>query len=157
MRAFHSNANARARSTLAVHATIAPSKPQQATARKAPSVNAKVNYVKPTPSGDELFTYLYEKPEGVSRVTNLEHVETEVPFTDLRTIEDQEGQFTLQRNGFQLEPLHVSSDIDWTDDDEVGFEKFASPVRHLCRENSAMKLQPIQLCCLCTHKRTFAI
>ena len=123
MRAFNSNANVRApayRNTLAVHATIAPSKPQQATARKAPSVNAKVNYVKPSPNGEELFTYLYEKPEDVSTVTNLEHIETEVPFTDLRTIEDQQGQFTLQRNGFQLEPLHVPSDINWTNDDEVG-------------------------------------
>ena len=142
MLAFHSNANARARSTLAVHAKIAPSKPQQATARKAPSVNAKVNYVKPARRGEELFTYLYEKPEDVSKVTNLEHIETEVPFTDLRTIEDQEGQFTLQRNGFQLEPLHVSSDIDWTNDDEVGVEKFSSPVWHLCRESPAMKLLP---------------
>ena len=124
MRASNITANVRARgarSSLIVHGTIAPSKPQQATARKAPSVNAKVNYVKPAPQGEELFTYLYEKPDNVSKVTNLEHIETEVPFTDLRTVEDQEGQFTLNRNGFQLEQLHVPSDIDWTDDDEVGF------------------------------------
>jgi len=86
----------------AVHATIAPSRPQQATAKKAPSVNARVQYVQPAPKGEELFTYVYEKPENVDRISNLEHVNTEVPFTDLRTIEDQSGEFTLERNGFQL-------------------------------------------------------
>lgn len=103
----------------AVHATIAPSRPQQATAKKAPSVNARVQYVQPPPKGEELFTYVYEKPESVHRTSNLEHVNTEVGFTDLRTIEDQSGEFTLGRNGFQLEKLHVPSDIDWDDDDDV--------------------------------------
>ena len=103
----------------AVHATIAPSRPQQATAKKAPSVNARVQYVQPPPKREELFTYVYEKPENVDRTSNLEHVNTEVPFTDLRTIEDQSGEFTLGRNGFQLEKLHVPSDIDWDDDDDV--------------------------------------
>ena len=100
---------------------MAPSKPQQATARKAPSVKAKVQYVKPAPDGEDLFIYLYEKPDNVDKVTNLVHVETEVPFTDLRTIEDQEGRFTLEDNGFQLEQLHVPSDIDWDDDADVSF------------------------------------
>ncbi len=103
----------------AVRATIAPSRPQQATAKKAPSVNARVQYVQPPPKSEELFTYVYEKPENVDRISNLEHVDTEVPFTDLRTIEDQSGEFTLERNGFQLEELHVPSDIDWDDDDDV--------------------------------------
>ena len=139
MRASNITANVRARgarSSLIVHGTIAPSKPQQATARKTPSVNAKVNYVKPAAEGEELFTYLYEKPENVSTVTNLEHIETEVPFIDLRTVEDQEGQFTLERNGFQLEQLHVPSDIDWTDDDKVGF----TPTRTRCCEVPVVKL-----------------
>ncbi|DBA80955.1 TPA: hypothetical protein ACH3X2_007172 [Trebouxia sp. C0005] len=103
----------------AVHATIAPSRQQQATAKKAPSVNARVQYVQPPPKGEELFTYVYEKPENVDRISNLEHVNTEVPFTDLRTIEDQSGEFTLERNGFQLEKLHVPSGIDWDNDDDV--------------------------------------
>lgn len=123
MHGFNSNANVRVRATrnsLAVHATLAPSKLQQATARKAPSVNATVNYVKPAHKGEELFTYLYEKPEDVTKVSNLEHVETEVPFINMRMVEDQKKQFTLERNGFQLERLHVPNDIEWTDDDDVG-------------------------------------
>ena len=111
-----------ARRSLTAKAVIAPSKPQQATANKAPSVNAKVQYVKPAPNGEELFIYLYEKPEGVGRVTNLEHIECEVPFTDLRTVEDQSGEFTLQRNGFQLEKLHVPSDIDWQNEQDVSMD-----------------------------------
>ena len=110
-----------ARRPLTAKAVIAPSKPQQATAKKAPSVNARVQYVKPAPNGEELFIYLYEKPEGVDRVTNLEHIECEVPFTDQRTVEDQSGEFTLQRNGFQLEKLHVPSDIDWQNEQDVSF------------------------------------
>ena len=102
-----------------MQATIAPSKPQLATAKKAPSVNAKVQYVKPAPNGEDLFIYLYEKPENVDRVTNIEHIETEVPFTDLRTIENQSGEFTIERNGFQLDRLHVPSDVDWDSDKDV--------------------------------------
>ncbi|DBB05482.1 TPA: hypothetical protein ACH3X1_012441 [Trebouxia sp. C0004] len=103
----------------AVHATVAPCRPQQATAKKAPSVNARVQYVQPPPKGEELFTYVYEKPETVDRTSNLEHVNTEVPFTDLRAIEDHSGEFTLERNGFQLEKLHVPSNINWENDDDV--------------------------------------
>ena len=114
----------------AVHATIAPSRPQQATAKKAPSVNARVQYVQPPPKGEELFTYVYEKPENVDRISNLEHVNTEVPFTDLRTIEDQSGEFTLERNGFQLEKLRVPSDIDWDNDDHVS--SLCNPRRSPC-------------------------
>lgn len=124
MRAFTSSTKlhvGKACKPLAVRATIAPSKTQQETAKRAPSVKAKVQYVKPAPKGEDLFIYLYEKPDNVDKVTNLVHVETEVPFTDLRTIQDQEGQFAIQRNGFQLEKMHVPSDIDWTNDDEVGF------------------------------------
>ena len=124
MQTLTSNANVRirvARKPGSVRATIAPSRPQQATAKRAPSVNAKVQYVKPAPAGEDLFIYLYEKPDNVNKVTNLVHVETEVPFTDLRTIQDQDGRFTIERNGFQLEKLHVPSDIDWTNDEDVGF------------------------------------
>lgn len=125
MRAFSSNGSIGGRATrtrLAVRATIhvAPSETQQVTHRPAPSINAKVNYIQPSAHGEELYAYLYEKPESVSKVTNLEHVEIEVPITDLRTIEDERGPFTLHDNGFQLEKLHVPSDIDWTNDDEVG-------------------------------------
>ena len=114
------------RRRLAVQATIAPSKPQLATAKKAPSVNAKVQYVKPAPNGEDLFIYLYEKPENVDRVTNIEHIETEVPFTDLRTIENQSGEFTIERNGFQLDKLHVPSDVDWDSDKDVSMHAYAS-------------------------------
>ena len=107
------------RSPLVPKAVVAPSRQQQSTAKKAPSVNAKVSYVKPEPDGNELFIYLYEKPEGVDRVTNLEHIECEVPFTDLRTVESQSGEFTLRQNGFQLERLEVPSDIDWQNEQDV--------------------------------------
>lgn len=126
------------RTSLVVHATMAPSRPQQATAKKAPSVLAKVQYVKPAPNNEELFIYLYEKPEHIDRVTNLEHLEAEVPFTDLRTVENQSGDFTIQRNGFQLEKLHVPSDIDWDNDDDVSKPppssktSLASIFMHLC-------------------------
>lgn len=122
MRAFSTKAWLQSRASrrhLAVRATIAPSRPQQETAKKAPSVNAKVQYVKPAPNGEDLFIYLYEKPENIDRVTNLEHVETEVPFTDLRTIESQSGEFTIEKNGFQLEKMHVPSDVDWDNDKDV--------------------------------------
>ena len=119
---------------------MAPSRPQQATAKKAPSVLAKVQYVKPAPNNEELFIYLYEKPEHIDRVTNLEHIEAEVPFTDLRTVENQSGEFTIQRNGFQLEKLHVPSDIDWDNDEDVSRsaslrlppKSLASTSMHLC-------------------------
>jgi len=128
----------------AVHATIAPSRPQQATAKKAPSVNARVQYVQPPPKGEELFTYMYEKPEDVDRISNLEHVNTEVPFTDLRTIEDQSGEFTLDRNGFQLEKLHVPSDIDWDNDDDVS--SLCNPRRSPCLPKQVL-LFTVTSCC----------
>lgn len=123
MRAFSSNNIVGVpafRNRVAVHATVAPSKPQQVTSKNSHSINAKVNYVQPAPNGEELFAYLYEKPDNVSKVTNLEHVEIEVPITDLREFENQERHLTLQRNGFQLEKLNVPSDIDWANNDEVG-------------------------------------
>ena len=85
-----------------------------------------MQYVKPAPNGEDLFIYLYEKPENVDRVTNIEHIETEVPFTDLRTIENQSGEFTIERNGFQLDKLHVPSDVDWDSDKDVSMHAYAS-------------------------------
>lgn len=123
MHTFNNNAGVRARairSHVAVHATVAPSKPQRAGARKPSSVIAKVNYIKPAPDGEELFTYPYEKPDNISQFTNMEHIETEVPCVDLRTLDDQERHFSLSKNGFQFQKLHVAADVDWTDDDEVG-------------------------------------
>ena len=123
MHTFNTNAGMSARVSrnhLAVQATYAPSKPQRAGAKKPPSVIAKVNYIKPAPNGEELFTYPYGAPDSISQFTNMEHIETEVPCVDLRTLDDQEGHFTLAKNGFQLQKLHVDADIDWTDDDEVG-------------------------------------
>lgn len=125
MRAISNNGSIGGRATgtrLAVRATVhvAPSEPQHVTHKPASFINAKVNYIQPSAHGEELYAYLYEKPESVSKVTNLEHVEIEVPMTDLRTIEDKKGRFTLHDNGFQLEQLHVPSDIDWTNNAEVG-------------------------------------
>ncbi|KAL3161264.1 hypothetical protein ABBQ38_009625 [Trebouxia sp. C0009 RCD-2024] len=124
MRAISNNGSIGGRATgtrLAVRATVhvAPSEPQHVTHKPASFINAKVNYIQPSAHGEELYAYLYEKPESVSKVTNLEHVEIEVPMTDLRTIEDKKGRFTLHDNGFQLEQLHVPSDIDWTNNAEV--------------------------------------
>ena len=103
MHAFNTTAGMHARATrdhLAVHATYAPSKPQRAGAKKPSSVIAKVNYIKPAPNGEELFSYPYDKPGNISQFTNMEHIETEVPCVDLRTLDDQEGHFTLPKNGF---------------------------------------------------------
>lgn len=75
-----------------------------------------MQYVKPAPNNEELFTWLYEKPDDVDVWTNLEHSEAEVPVTDLHTVSEP---FTLARNGFQLERLHVPADLNWDDDKEV--------------------------------------
>ncbi len=141
----------------AVHATIAPSRPQQATAKKAPSVNARVQYVQPPPKGEELFTYVYEKPESVHRTSNLEHVNTEVGFTDLRTIEDQSGEFTLDKNGFQLEKLHVPSDIDWDNDDDVSSLCNPRSSPYACLPTQVLPFTPASCCHLadvtvCSHE-----
>lgn len=130
---IHASAHARAiRNRLAVRATVAPSKPQRAGAKKPSSVIAKVNYIKLAPNGEELFTYPYEKPHNIGQVTNMEHIETEVPCVDLRTLDDQEGQFTLPRNGFQFQKLHVATDIDWRDDDEVGLRHIKHCLIRVC-------------------------
>lgn len=119
MRAFASSYTARpaaVRRPVAPRAIAAPPKPAAVPFLGEQTTTAKVQYVKLAPNGEELFTYLYEKPEHQDRWTNLEQTESEVPVTDLRTVDEP---FTLQRNGFQFEELHVPDDINWDDDDDV--------------------------------------
>lgn len=126
MRAFAGNQTARSaaiRKPVAVRAIAAPPRPSAAPLGKQ-TTTARVQYVKPVPSGEELFTYLYEKPDNQERWTNLEQTESEVPVTDLRSVAEP---FTLQRNGFQFEQLHVPDDINWDDDDDVSEHCSAVP------------------------------
>lgn len=83
--------------------------------RQPESVRGTVAYTKPTPSGEELFTYVYAMPDGQQN-NNLVTDEQTVQINDLHTAKQQ---FSLQRNGFQLESLPVADDIDWDKDEEV--------------------------------------
>lgn len=122
-------------------AVAAPVKPAPAPAKGEQPTTAKVQYVKRAPNNEELFTYLYEKPEGEDRWTNIEQSESAVPVTDLRTVSEK---FTLEHNGFQFGELHVPDDINWDDDEDVSA---------LCSSNG---LQPFAFaslrgpCCLST-------
>ena len=121
MEAFSSNVSAglgNSRWPVPTQAAVVANNPQQASVTSS-SVISRVDYAKPAPDGQELFWSVYEKPEELDRATNLDCVQTEVCITDMRTKEREEGRFTLQRNGFQLEKLQVPPDIDWTDDADV--------------------------------------
>ncbi|KAK9811501.1 hypothetical protein WJX72_004881 [[Myrmecia] bisecta] len=85
-------------------------------AQSAAQTTGTVNYIRPPPEGEELFLYVYEKPENVQKLTNIEHVETDVQVTDLRSAA---GPFSLEHNGFQLVKLSVPADINWDDQQEV--------------------------------------
>ncbi|KAK9807623.1 hypothetical protein WJX72_004557 [[Myrmecia] bisecta] len=69
----------------------------------------------PAPDGEELFTYLYERPADVQQ-TNMEHVGTEIAVIDLHSTDKS---FTMEHNGFQLLKLRVPEDIDWDDQEQV--------------------------------------
>ena len=119
MRAFASHTRVQAgpvRRPVAARAVAAPAKPAPAPFKGEQPTTATVQYVRPAPNNEELFTYLYEKPETEDRWTNLEQSESEVPLTDLYSVKEK---FTLECNGFQLETLHVPDDINWDDDDDV--------------------------------------
>ena len=119
MRAFATHTRVRSSPAcrpVAARAIAAPAKPASAPFKGEQPTTARVQYVRPAPNNEELFTYLYEKPDNEDRWTNLEQSESEVPVTDLYSVTDK---FTLERNGFQLEKLHVPDDIDWDDDDDV--------------------------------------
>lgn len=101
--------------TIRAHAVAtAPSAP--ASVKQIPGTTGIVRYVQqPRDVATSLYTYLYDKPEGVA-ASNMHHVEREVHVSDLR----QSGQaFTLEHNGFQLERLQVDPSIDWDDDADV--------------------------------------
>ena len=78
-------------------------------------VQTTVNYTRPPPQGEQLFQYLYPAPNG-ERKGNLEIDSRKVVVRDIRTAQ---RQFSLHSNGFQLEPLQVDADIDWSDDKQV--------------------------------------
>ena len=116
MRAFATHPRVQGCRPVAARAIAAPAKPASAPFKGEQPTTARVQYVRPAPNSEDLFTYLYEKPDDEDRWTNLEQSESEVPVTDLYSVTDK---FTLERNGFQLEKLHVPDDIDWDDDDDV--------------------------------------
>lgn len=90
----------------------APHPPAQ---RPAEVVQAAVNYTHPPPQGEQLFQYVYQVPDG-RQTGNLAVDERTVQINNIHTAQ---RQFSLLRNGFQLEPLTVDSDIDWSKDDQV--------------------------------------
>ena len=134
MHSFTSHMQARlstSRRAITARAVAAPVKPAPAPLKGEQPTTARVQYVKRAPNNEELFTYLYEKPESEVRWTNIEQSESEVPVTDLRTVSEK---FTLEHNGFQFEELHVPDDINWDDDKDVS---------ELCSSN---ELQPLCFC-----------
>ena len=80
------------------------------------SVQARVNYVKRPPQGEELFTYVGDVPEHVAKQTNLQHEPVAVEVSNLRHVKQD---FTLETNGFQLASFHVPAGINWTNSKQV--------------------------------------
>ena len=81
------------------------------------SIKARVNYVRPAPQGEELYSYVGDsKPDYLKSHTNLEHVPTGVEIFDLRTAGEE---FTLDKNGFKMAKFRVPAGIDWTNNQQV--------------------------------------
>lgn len=78
------------------------------------TTTGKARYVKRPASAEELYVYLDGPRDGPG--SNLQHVEVDVQIADLR---QRQSAPTLDRNGFQLETLHVDVDIEWDNDAEV--------------------------------------
>ena len=83
------------------------------------ALKAPLQYVKAPADGAELyFYYMKELPEGVHQKTDLELEEVTTQFTDIRSLEHT-VPFSLQQNGFTLQRLHCSNDVDWCDTQQV--------------------------------------
>lgn len=82
-------------------------------------VRAKLAYIRPPQVNEELYVYKYELPVGVDSPSNLQINEVKIPITDLRAVHEN---FTIERNGFQLEHLEVPADIDWENDHDVSVQ-----------------------------------
>ena len=83
-----------------------------ASGQQPQSLQATVNYTHPPASGEQLFSYVYRLPNG-DMPSNLSVDAQQVRVQDIHTAQ---RQFSLQRNGFQLERLQADPDIDWADD-----------------------------------------
>ena len=81
------------------------------------SVLASVTYTQPRPDGEQLFTSV-ARPSSGQQANNLVPDPKIVKINDIRT---SQRRFSLQSNGFQLEPLPLDAAIDWDSSDEVGF------------------------------------
>lgn len=82
-----------------------------------------------------LAVQIYDLPKGVEKPSNVELVEHEMPFTDLRRTSQE---FNMHDNGFTLVKLQVP-DIDWDNEQEVG---------------SAYTLQQLHATSACMHHAT---
>ncbi len=71
---------------------------------------------KPADGNGFFFYTMKDLPHGVQQKTNVELEEHTVSFTDLRSFN---SPFTLLRNGFAVETLQRTSDMQWTDASQV--------------------------------------
>lgn len=93
-------------------ATALPTEPGSASHQ---GTTGRVQYVSPPPGEKELYTYIYDIPEG-QPASNIVRQEKEVSIADIRPVVDK---FTLAENGVELHKLKVPGDINWDDEADV--------------------------------------
>lgn len=85
-------------------------------------MKTRVRYVQPPPPGEDLYSYVYDLPEGVDQHENVHHTSTQVSISDLRQLPIK---FNVLENGFQLVEFLVPPDIDWDSKEQVKFNYHA--------------------------------
>lgn len=93
-----------------VVATADPSEPGSAKA-----TIGRVQYAVPVPGEKDLYTYLYDLPDG-KPASNIARDDRTVPISDIRP---KLSEFSLSKNGVELHKLSVPEDINWDDETEV--------------------------------------
>ncbi len=77
-------------------------------------VKAQITYGKPPLAGQEEYFYVHKVPDG-QKDTNHEAEQFTLPVTDMRGVKP----FTLSQNGFQLERLPSSVEVQWDQEEQV--------------------------------------
>lgn len=98
-------------------AVITDTRPEEQQKGKQSKTVGAVKYVQKPKNGEELFTRVEGTGPNAVTTSNAEHDEHRVDVHDIRTAGKD---FSLQENGFELHKINVPSDIDWSDDAQVG-------------------------------------